>query len=281
MATAKQRTVRNKARVTGIALHTGNRVALSILPAAVDAGIVFRRIDLEGAPEVRARIEHVVDTRRGTTISENGAAVHTVEHLLAALHAFGIDNAILEMSGPEPPVGDGSSNPFVQMLEAAGSKPQGKVRRYITPTRILFHENDDTRLVVVPAPSFRIMCTVQFNTSHLGCQYLAVDIAKDTFIRELAAARTFCMHDEIEALIRANLICGGSLDNAVVIKGDAILSRDGLRYPDEFVRHKMLDIVGDFYLLGAPLRAQVIAIRPGHAANVAMAHLINTNAGEI
>jgi len=274
-----QRTLNGSATLSGIALHTGHRVRLTLHPAAAGTGIVFRRTDLPGRPTVAASIHHVVDTRRGTTIAQGEAAVHTVEHLLAALNALGIDNAIAEMDGPEPPVGDGSSDPFVQMIRSAGAVEQGTAREFAELRDILYYQKDDTRLVAVPDERFRIACTVKYGASQMDCQYLSLEVTEDSFVSELSPARTFCQYHEIEALVKANLIGGGSLDNAVIIKGQAILSRDGLRHPDEFVRHKMLDIVGDFFLLGRRLKAQIIAIKPGHPGNVAMARLISEKLG--
>ncbi len=275
MATAiRQHTIGSDARITGIALHTGNRVGLSLHPAPADTGIVFQRIDLPGKPEVRGDLAHVADTRRGTTIRDGDAAVHTVEHLLAALNAFGVDNCRVEMTGPEPPVGDGSSAPFVDMLEKTGVVEQDALRQVLSLQNIVHYQCEESHLIAIPSDCFRITCSVKYGATVLDCQHQSLEITRDNFIRELCQARTFCLYHEIEALIKANLICGGSLDNAVVIKENAILSREGLRYPDEFVRHKMLDIVGDLYLLGHRLNAHIIAIRPGHEANIQLARLI-------
>lgn len=279
MAEPKQCTVKTASRLVGIALHTGSRVALTLHPAPPDTGIVFRRMDLDGAPEVRADIAHVVDTQRGTTIAAGNTSVHTVEHLLAALNAFDVDNVYAEMTGPEPPVGDGSAVPFVDMLEQAGTTTQPAPRRFLAVDEILFCEQAGTKLMVVPDKGFRVSCTVKYGLDQPVCQYLDMDVTRDSFVAELSKARTFCLYHEIEALIKANLICGGSLDNAVVLKDNVILSKEGLRYTDEFVRHKMLDMVGDFYLLGQRLRAQIIAVRPGHAANITMARIIRERLG--
>lgn len=274
MAKAKQRTVKHAEHIAGIALHTGDRVKLTLKPGAIDTGIVFRRLDLAGTPHVQAHIKNVVDTARGTTIAKGDATVHTVEHLLAGLNAFGVDNALVEMTGPEPPVGDGSALPFVEMLQRSGTVTQDAPKRFITVKEPLFYEKDGTKIMAVPDRGFRISCSVKYNSTPLDCQYQSLKVDQKSFVEELCRARTFCLFHEIEALIKANLICGGSLDNAVVIKGDAILSKEGLRYQDEFVRHKMLDIVGDYYLLGARLRGQIIAVKPGHPSNVEMARMI-------
>ena len=279
METPRQRTLDGTASLSGIALHTGHRVRLAVHPGEADAGIVFRRTDLAGSPSVAASIHNVVDTRRGTTIAQGEAAVHTVEHLLAAFNALGIDNAVVDMDGPEPPVGDGSSDPFVKLVRTAGAREQNAERRFAEVKEILYYQKDDTRLVVVPDDAFRIACTVKFGGSAMDCQYLGLEVTEESFVKDLSLGRTFCQYHEIEALVKANLIRGGSLDNAVIIKGNAILSREGLRYADEFVRHKMLDIVGDFFLLGRRLKGQVIAIKPGHPSNVAMARIISEKLG--
>ena len=260
--------------MSGIALHTGNRVRLKLHPAPANTGIRFRRTDLPGEPEIQGSIGNVIDTRRGTTIGEGEAKVHTVEHLLATLSALGIDNALVEMEGPEPPVLDGSARPFVELVQQAGQREQNAKRRFIELDGPVPYEEGVTTMVLLPDPAFRITCTVKYDSTPLDCQFLSLEINADTFVQELSEARTFCLYREIEPLMAANLISGGSLDNAVVIHGDAILSKDGLRYPDEFVRHKMLDIVGDLYLLGCRLRAHVIAVKPGHPSNVALARIV-------
>jgi len=273
-AVLAQRTVATSASFSGIALHTGNRVKLTVLPAPADAGVRFRRVDLPGKPEVLAIVANVVDTRRRTMIADGKAEVHTIEHLLAAANALGLDNLIVEMAGAEPPVGDGSAAPFVELLRSAGVMEQDAPRRFLEVRHPVYVEVGETRLVAVPDSCFRISCVVKYNSTPLDCQYLSLEINEDNFVRELAQARTFCLFHEIEALIKGNLICGGSLDNAVVIKGDAILSKDGLRYPDEFVRHKIMDMVGDLFLLGRRLRGHVIAVKPGHPTNVELARRI-------
>jgi len=276
----KQTTLQRPATLSGIALHTGNRVAIVLHPAPVDTGIQFRRTDVPSKPMVAARIENVVDVQRGTTIADGDARVHTVEHLLAALYTRGVTNAIVDMAGPEPPVGDGSSTPFLEMIDRAGVQPQGAEAPDIGVDRPLVLELGETRMVMVPDPEFRISCTVKYGSTTLFCQYLSLQVTCETFERELSRARTFCLYEEIEALMKANLIVGGSLDNAVVIKDDVVLSKEGLRYADEFVRHKMLDIVGDLSLLGARIRGHVIAVKPGHPSNVALARMIREENGD-
>ncbi len=273
-APERQATFKSAVSTSGIALHTGNRVKLTLKPAVAGSGIRFRRTDLPGSPEIQAHVRNVTDTRRGTTIQENGAAVHTVEHLLAAMNALGLDNAVVEMAGAEPPVGDGSAQLFVDLIREAGIVEQDVPREFITLDRPYWYSQGETHVVALPDSVFRISCTVKYNATILDTQYLSLVLDEKSFIEQLQLARTFCLFHEIEYLIKNNLIRGGSLDNAVVIKGDAILSKDGLRYPDEFVRHKMLDMAGDFFLLGKRLKAHLIGIKPGHPANVELARRI-------
>jgi UDP-3-O-[3-hydroxymyristoyl] N-acetylglucosamine deacetylase/3-hydroxyacyl-[acyl-carrier-protein] dehydratase len=267
----KQTTLKRSVTLSGIALHTGHRVNLVLQPAPPNHGICFRRLDLPEKPMVQAALRNVVDTRRQTTIAAGAAKVHTAEHLLAAFNALGVDNILAEMTGPEPPVLDGSAKPFVDAIRHAGTVEQDVGREYLELTQPVFFEAGQTRMVALPDPAFRVSCTVKYNATPLDCQYLSIPITAETFVNELCEARTFCLYEEIEPLMAANLICGGSLENAVIIKGSAIFSKDGLRYEDEFVRHKILDLVGDLFLLGRRLRAHIIAIKPGHPTNVALA----------
>jgi len=270
-----QKTLQKSATVSAIALHTGRRVTLTLHPAPADSGVVFRRVDLPGAPEVPALVDHVVDVRRGTTIARGEAVVHTVEHLLAALYASGVNNAVVEMTGPEPPVCDGSSEPFLDLIEQAGIRELDRPAQTIRVQEPVYLEEGGVIMVVLPDERYRISCTVKYGNAVVEyCQFQSMEVTHEAFRRDICRARTFCLYEEIEALMQADLIAGGSLDNAVVIKDDAVLSRDGLRYPDEFVRHKMLDIVGDLSLTGARLCAHVVAVRPGHPTNVALARMI-------
>ena len=252
----------------GIALHTGFRARLTFVPAEVNTGIVFRRIDLEGKPTVRAIGTNVTEVMRGTTIEENGAVVNTVEHVIAALMSQGIDNIVVEMDRPEPPIADGSSMPFSELIREAGTVEQDAEREYFVVTEPIYLEMEHAIINVVPDDKFRISCTVKYDQSQLDTQYFTMEVTPESFVKELSVARTFCMYSELEYLMKAGLIRGGSLDNAIVIHGETILSKDGLRYTDEFVRHKMLDIVGDFGLLGKPMKGHIIAVKPGHPSNV-------------
>jgi UDP-3-O-acyl N-acetylglucosamine deacetylase len=274
-----QRTILQPCRFSGIALHTGVRAHLTVLPAAAGAGIRIARIDLPDRPEVRAVADNVVDVRRATTIASGAAKVHTVEHVLAALYACGVDNARLEMDGPEPPIADGSSDLFVKEILAAGTTEQGMPRDYCRIENAIYVEQGETRVVILPYHEYRISCTISFGASMMDTQYLSVAVDCETFAAELAGARTFCPYEQIEELMVAGLVRGGSLDNAVVIKDGAIIAKDELRFPDEFVRHKMLDIVGDLSLVGRRLIGHVIAIKPGHPSNVEMAQGIRAAMG--
>ncbi len=266
-----QRTLNGSARYSGIALHTGVRAHITFHPAPANAGIVIQRVDLPGKPSVAAHAGNVVDVVRATTIKQGDAVVHTVEHVLAALYALGIDNALLAMDGPEPPIADGSSLPYVEMIRSLGAVEQDAPRKLLKVTEPVFVEQGGSKVVIVPDEKYRISCTVKYGATLLDCQYLSLEVTEETFVRDLSEARTFCLYEEIEPLMRQGLIRGGSLDNAVVMKDGAIISKDGLRYPDEFVRHKMLDIVGDLSLVGRRIQGQVIAIRPGHPLNVTTA----------
>ncbi len=271
---ANQKTIAREVSVTGIALHTGMRATATFRPAPPNTGVLFVRADLPGRPCVPAKIDNVVDVRRGTTIGLGEVRVHTVEHVMAAASGLGIDNLLVELDEGEPPVGDGSSLPFFNALNEAGVQEQDEPRRVLELRRTVSMSRDGVTMVALPAEEFRISCTISYGTAALDAQYLSLDVNERTFREELAPARTFCFYDEVATLMEKGLIRGGSLDNAVVVRDDAILSKEALRYPDEFVRHKILDMVGDLYLLGGPLKAHVVAIKPGHPPNVELARLL-------
>ncbi|MDP6450914.1 MAG: UDP-3-O-acyl-N-acetylglucosamine deacetylase, partial [Lentisphaeria bacterium] len=262
-----QRTIAASCRFSGIALHTGGRAHLTIQPAAADTGVSIIRADLPDQPSVKALASNVIDVHRATTIADGDAVVYTVEHVLAALYACDIDNAVIEMDGPEPPIIDGSSALFYAEIKAAGTVTQEAQRQYCCIEEAIYVEQGETRAVILPDEEYRISCTICFGATVMDTQYLSLPVTSESFATELAGARTFCPYEQIEGLMVAGLVRGGSLDNAVVIKDGAIIAKDGLRYPDEFVRHKMLDIVGDLSLVGRRLRGQIIAIKPGHPSN--------------
>ena len=270
----KQCTIGKRVTYSGIALHTGVRAELAFEPAAENTGVIFRRVDLPGQPTIRALATNVVGVQRGTTIQEGEAKVWTVEHIMAALNAYGIDNVIVEMDDAEPTIADGSSLPFVKMIEEAGIIEQDAERKVFVVDRVYEFSEGGTTVRIEPHDEFKISCHVQYNETPLDDQEFETVVTAETFKNELCEARTFCLYREIEGLMAAGLIKGGSLDNAVVIKDGVIMSKDGVRYPNEIVRHKMLDIVGDLYLLGCKLKGHVIAEKPGHPSNVAVAQKI-------
>tara|TARA_B110000003_G_scaffold276359_1_gene322414 strand:+ start:668 stop:2005 length:1338 start_codon:yes stop_codon:yes gene_type:complete len=262
----KQRTIRKERSIKGKSLHTGEDVSLTIKPAEVDKGFVFRRIDLFGKPEINPVSSNVTDLVRSTTISNGNAKVHTIEHVLSALTGCGIDNAIIELDASEPPILDGSARPFVNLIMEAEPIEQEKERDYYMLPEPLSVTSGNRSMIALPYDGFRITCTsADDRGSHV--QHLSIDIDPETFVAQIAPARTFTVYEDIEELLKLGKIQGGSLDSAIVIKGDKILSKEPLRFEDEFVRHKILDIVGDLALLGKPIKAHIIAVRPGHALN--------------
>ena len=271
----KQQTVVNSAVYSGIALHSGARSAVRVQPAPENTGIVFRRVDLPGRPEVRALASNVVDVRRGTTIASGNAVVFTVEHIMSALNAFHIDNCIVEMDGMEPPIGDGSSLPYCRMLREAGVQVQEAEAKVFTPASPLYVEGGHTRLVIVPGPELRIACTTSFPGCPIDPQfYEFTATTPDAYETEIAGGRTFVDFGDLQQLLAMGLVKGGSLDAAAIIHDGAIISKEALRYPNEIVRHKILDIVGDVYLSGCRITGTIIAIKPGHPKNVELAGML-------
>ena len=268
-----QQTLNRPASFSGIGLHSGNRVNMTILPAPANSGVRFRRVDLADKPEIEARVENVTETNRSTTIAKGNVKVHTVEHVLAALAGFGIDNAIVELDSNEPPIGDGSSREFCKIIQTAGITPQAEKRNAFTPTEPIEMESGETMMTLFPDDNFKITCTSADRRGRFT-QFYSTEVNPKNWETELSHARTFCFFEEIEALIKNNLIKGGCLENAVVIRDDAVLTTEPLRYPEEFVRHKMLDIVGDLSLVGRPIHGHLMAVRPSHAANCEFAKLI-------
>ena len=261
-----QQTLKNSASFSGIGLHSGNRVNMTIQPAPANSGVRFRRVDLDGRPEIEALVENVVDTQRSTTLGKGNVKIHTVEHVLAALAGYGIDNAVIELDANEPPIADGSSREFCKILQAAGFVTYPEKREFFTPTEPIEVRLGESVMTLFPDEQFKISCTSADKQGRFT-QFYSTEVTPQTWEKELAHARTFCFYEEIEYLYKNGLIKGGSLENAVVIRDDAVLTTEPLRYREEFVRHKMLDIVGDLSLLGKPIRGHVNAVRPGHAAN--------------
>lgn len=271
----KQKTIAGEASYKGIGLHTGSKCILTFKPAGAGEGVTFIRTDLPGAPSIKADHRHVTAVVRGTTLSVEGdkdhhAKVHTVEHVLSALSCLGIENAVVEVNANEPPVADGSSLPFIEVIQKAGIKELDAPRRFFQPDRIEYTAGDTGTLYVVePSEAFEVDVTIDFPHPLIGRQNRAFTVDQETYLKEISRARTFCFDFEVEQLKRHGLAKGGSLDNAVVVGSDRIHNKEkALRYPDEFVRHKTLDLIGDLFLLGLPLKAKVTATRVGHGYNV-------------
>src|SRR5690348_5429887 len=239
---------------------------MTILPAPANSGVRFRRVDLEGSPEVEARVDNVTETTRSTTLAKGNVRIHTVEHVLATFAGYGIDNAVIELDANEPPIADGSAREYCKLIESAGIVAQEERREPYIVTAPIELEMGETVMTLFPDDVFKVSCTSADKEGRFT-QYYSVEITPKTWERDVAHARTFCFFEEIEFLIKNGLIKGGSLENAVVIREDAVLTNEPLRYPDEFVRHKMLDILGDLSLLGQPIQGHLIAVKPSHAAN--------------
>ena len=243
---------------------------MTFLPAPAGTGVRFRRVDLDGKPEVEARVENVSETNRSTTIAKGNVRIHTVEHVLAAFAGMGVDNAVVELDSNEPPIADGSSREYVRMIHQSGVVAQTEVRepfKIVTPIEL---NSGETSMTLFPHDKFKITCTSADRKGRFT-QFYSVELSPETWERDIAHARTFCFYEEIEFLIKNGLIKGGSLENAVVIREDAVLTNEPLRYPEEFVRHKILDIIGDLSLIGRPILGHVIAIKPSHTANTELA----------
>ena len=248
---------------------------MTFLPAPPNTGVRFRRVDLEGRPEIEAQVENVVENNRSTTLAKGNTRIHTVEHVLATFAGYGIDNAIVELDANEPPVADGSSREYCRMVQSAGIVPQEERREHYAVSAPIQLEMGETMMTLLPDEVFKISCTSADKQGRFT-QFYSLELSPATWERDLSHARTFCFYEEIEFLIKNGLIKGGSLENAVVIRDDAVLTNEPLRYPDEFVRHKMLDIVGDLSLLGRPLRGHLIAVKPSHAANCELVRRVQT-----
>lgn len=265
----RQKTLKSSIGCSGIGLHSGRKLSMTLHPADIGTGIVFRRSDIPGdSGIVGARWENVVDTRMATTIgNEDGVKISTIEHLMAAFAGCGVDNAFVDIDGPEVPVMDGSAAPFVFLVECAGLRQQGAPRRAIRIDRPISVGDSKKSLVLSPDEAFSVSFEIDFDSSAVAQQRLSLRLVNGTFKTDIARARTFGFAHEVDAMREAGLAQGGSLDNAVVISDGAVLNGDGLRYDDEFVRHKILDCVGDLYLAGAPIIGSVEAMRSGHALN--------------
>jgi len=262
----KQRTLSHAVSIKGNALHTGEAVTLTIKPAPADHGVVFKRTDLSGSPEIQPRVDHVTDLVRATTIQSGHVKIHTVEHVLSALSGCGIDNALVEMNASEPPIMDGSARPYANLIAEGEPAEQDKEREYYELDSAVSVSRGSSSVIAIPHDGLKISCT-SADDRGIHTQHLSLSIDPETYVSQIAPARTFTIYEDIEELLKLGKIRGGSLDSAIVIKGDKILSKEPLRFKDEFVRHKILDIIGDISLLGMPLKAHIVATRPGHALN--------------
>lgn len=271
----KQRTLKDSSSFSGIGIHTGMEVGLRFCPAKEGSGIFFKRIDLPGQPIIPATVEYVQDTARSTTIGIKEVRIHTVEHVLSAIKAYQIDNLCIEITSIEPPVGNGSSDVFVEMIEKVGIRDQEHTLPIVKIQQPVHWSEGDIHLVALPYDGYRISYTLSYpNSPFLSGQYHSVLLSEESFKREIAPCRTFSLYKEISTLMDRGLIKGGSLDNAVVIKEDGILSKGGLFFPNEMARHKILDLIGDLSLIGFDFHAHIIAIKSGHPSNFAFARCL-------
>ncbi|TAF66166.1 MAG: bifunctional UDP-3-O-[3-hydroxymyristoyl] N-acetylglucosamine deacetylase/3-hydroxyacyl-ACP dehydratase [Cytophagales bacterium] len=301
----KQQTILKAVEISGVGLHTGVPSTMKFLPAKSNHGIKFQRIDLPGEPIVDADVDNVVDLSRGTTIEQSGARIHTVEHTLAAITGCEIDNVLIQLDGPEPPIMDGSSMQYVETLQAAGVEEQNAFRNFLEVTESISYRDKakEIEIAALPLNDYRLTVMVDYNSPILGSQHATLDDIKH-FAKEIAPCRTFCFLHELEMLYKQNLIKGGDLNNAIVIvdrvvsddeldylkdlfkqpkvevKKEGILNNVELRYKNEPARHKLLDLIGDLTLVGRPIKGQILAARPGHAANIAFAKKLKQTFGK-
>jgi UDP-3-O-[3-hydroxymyristoyl] N-acetylglucosamine deacetylase len=260
-----QRTLSTWVQFSGTGLHTGQPSVARILPAEPDTGIVFRRTD--NCAEIRASVENVVETAYATVLSDGGEKISTVEHFLAALYGMEIDNAVVEVNGPELPILDGSALRVAEAIDFVGTVEAPARRRFLWVARNEKLHRNGSMVALAPSENLEILVTVDFPGTLIGKQWLKFTLTPENFLKEIAPARTFVLREQIDALWAAGLAKGGSLDNAIVVEGDTVLNEEGLRFPDEFVRHKLLDIIGDLALVGRPVRGFFLAVRPGHTMN--------------
>ena len=270
--TAQQKTLKASATCRGVGLHSGRDISMTLHPAAPGDGLGLRRTDIAGGVSIPLRWTHVVDTRMATTIGNaDGIRVGTVEHLMAALSGCEIDNAVVELDGPEVPVMDGSAAPFVALIEGVGIARQAAKRRAIEVLKPIEVRQEDRSLTIEPHPVLEVSFEIDFDTPAIARQSYGAQLVNGTFKSDIAAARTFGFAEEVDALRRAGLALGGSLDNAVVIRDGRVLNEGGLRFDDEFVRHKILDVVGDLSLVGHHIQGHLVVHRGGHALHTAFA----------
>lgn len=281
----KQRTLRNAIRATGIGLHTGEKVYLNLKPAPVDTGIVFRRVDLDPVVEIPARAGNVGETQLSTTLVKDGVKVSTVEHLLSAMAGLGIDNAYVELNASEVPIMDGSAGPFVFLIQSAGIEEQSAPKQFIRILKEVTVQDGDKVAKFLPFEGFKVSFRIEFDHPVFRGRTVdaEIDFSSTSFVKEISRARTFGFMHEIEYLRSKGLARGGSVNNAIVVDEYRILNEDGLRYEDEFVKHKVLDAIGDLYLLGNSLIGEFKAYKSGHALNNALLRklIAETDAWEV
>ena len=269
-----QRTLAKSVSLTGSALHNGGKVTLTLHPAPAGHGYKFQRTDLPDEPIIDALVDHVKTVERATTLIQGHAKIQTVEHVLSALAGLGVDNALIAMDASEPPIGDGSAAAYVALIQEAGIVGQEAARALFEPDEPVHLETPGGSIMsLFPHNGFRISCT-QVGPEGRFTQYLSLEITPEVYARDIAPARTFVHYEDVKDLMEKGLIKGGSLENALVIRGDSVLSKEPLRFTDEFVRHKILDIIGDMTLAGRPLRGHIVAVRPGHGPNTELARAI-------
>jgi UDP-3-O-[3-hydroxymyristoyl] N-acetylglucosamine deacetylase len=262
-----QRTLREEVECRSTGLHSGRKVGMKIRPADVDEGIVFMRTDMPGCPPIKADVRNVCDTTLATTIGNNGSAISTIEHLMSAFSGMGIDNAIVEVDAPELPIMDGSALPFVRMLKTVGTRIQGKCKKLLVIRDKIAVEDNEGSAMLLPASEFKITYTIDFNHPAIGQQTYHMTFSDANYEKEICAARTFGFLRDVEYLQARGLALGGSLKNAVVLDDKAIINKEGLRFPNEFVKHKVLDAIGDLSLLGMPIIGHFVAHKSGHRLN--------------
>jgi UDP-3-O-[3-hydroxymyristoyl] N-acetylglucosamine deacetylase len=263
----EQKTLQGSMEFAGTALHTGDETSVRILPGDPDTGYRFQRVDIPGAPQVEANVHNISDTLLATSIGLNGASVKTVEHLLSALAGSGVDNAVIEVNGDEIPIMDGSAAPFVRGIEMVGLMDQGVAKRMLRIKKVIRAGDDSANAVLTPSEKFQVSFTIDFDHPIIGKQHMDFPYSPDAFRKEIAFARTFGMLRDVEMMHQKGLALGGSLDNAVVVGDSSVINPEGLRSPDEFVRHKILDTIGDLSLLGIPILGAYSGYRAGHAIN--------------
>lgn len=272
-----QKTLKNRVSVSGSGLFTGEKVSLAFCPAPANTGIVFQRVDLPGTPEIPAALQFVREWPRCTRLATETASVQMVEHLMSALSAFGIDNLLIEVTGPEIPAGDGSASIFVEAILKAGWVKQKVLRKFIKIEEPVHWSQDEVHLVALPAAEFRLSYTLHYPQSkRIGSQYFTFSMESSAYAQEIAPCRTFSLYEEIAPFIEKGLLKGGGLENALVIKGEEIMNPGGARFFDEMARHKILDLIGDLALIGNPILGHIIAIRSGHSSNLAFAKRIGS-----